>query len=384
MKFVEKAKTFLESSAGKKQSEDATLDKTAKELAKWFKEDYTGPRMPFKELMTASDFGILFQKVVTDAIRTPVEPEYIGVKLFTRTIQVDSNTIFKIPTITGTTAEDVPHNERLPRKDLGMGQSVIASDMLRTGLAFDIDPDLLTDAMYNLLPYYIAAGKSAMNRKKEEKVWNRCLERAKVMFDNSLPTADAWTNGKAEDGRTQNGSFSLYDMIDMMGAMMNNGYTPTDFLANPLSWAIWHKDPVLRAQFYHAGQVGQNIWSKTPDMSSSGIQGIFPFGVTYHSTRFMTPRFGQSFVGGLPAATGVANVTDMLLLDRNNPLIIIQREGMTMERWDNGPEIDYTSLGFKEKYLIEGFDLVRSAVVAKNIRLVQNFEPLYNVGNVVH
>lgn len=383
LNFVEKAKVFLQSEAAKPGAKEEQIAKTAKELGKWFTKEYVGPRLPFQELMTSSDFGVLIQKVVTDKMQMPVEPDYIGINLFTRTIQIDTNTVFRFPSIGATTAEDVPNNERLPRKDLSFNQSVIAADMLRTGLAFDVDPDLLNDSMYNLLPYYVEAGRRAMVRKKEQKVWDKTLERAFTMFDNSSANPAAWSSGRANDGVTKNGSFSLYDMIDMMGAMMNNGYTPTDFLANPLSWAIWHKDPVLRAQFYTAGQVGQSIWNKKPDDTDSGMQSVFPFGVVYHSTRFMTPKFNQTFSGGLPAATGAANVSDMLLIDRGNPLIIIQREGMTMERWDT-QEIAYTTLGFKERYMIEGFDLVRSAVQAKNIRLVQNFEPLYNIGTVVH
>jgi hypothetical protein len=325
--FVEKALAHSEALKLKNKEQDLVkLQRTQEEFGKLFDPKFAGSRLPWQELMSASDFGVLIQKVVTDKLQLPVEPEYLGVKMFTQTLTIDPHTVYKFPILNNAvTAVQVPNNQRIPRQDLAITSHAITADMLRTGIAFDLDPELLNDSMYNLLPYYVEAGRRAMLRAKEEQVWKKCLERAYVMFDNGLANPAAWTTGKGDDARTPNGAFSLNDMIDMMGGMYQKGYTPTDLITSHITWAIWFKDPLIRNQMHNGGQIGQGIWSKLPDISSAGIQSVFPFGVTYHATRFMEPRFGVTLSGGLPAATGTANVSDVLLIDRNDPLLILQK-----------------------------------------------------------
>lgn len=351
------------------------------QLKRTFDPSYKGPRVPFKELMTSSDFGILFQRVVTDRLQMPVEPQYIGVSLFSRTIPLEANTVARFPIMGAVVAADVPNNLPIPRQDPAITQQVMSVDALRSAVAFDLEPELIDDSMYNIIGFLVEAGRRALIRHKEKKVWDECLDRAYTMFDNFSSDSDGWTSGKASNGTTLNGSFAFDDMIDMMAGLVVNGYTPTDLIANPLAWAVWHKDPVLRAQFFTLGQVGNGIWSKSPDISDGGTQSIFPWGVQYHTSRFMPVTFAQTDSDGVPDATGSANVTDFLLIDRNNPVTIVEREGLTTDRWET-KEVETITLAMKEKYAVYGFDGGRSAVKAKNIRLVQNFAPLFNVGQV--
>jgi hypothetical protein len=110
--------------------------KSSTEFKKLFDSSYQGPRPDFKELMTSNDFGILFQKVVNDSLSMPVEPEYLGIKLFTRTINLDTATAVRFPIMGAVTATDVPNNRPVPEQDIAMTQQTLTVDDLISAVAF--------------------------------------------------------------------------------------------------------------------------------------------------------------------------------------------------------------------------------------------------------
>lgn len=358
------------------------FEKKVGNFKKLFRSDYAGARPAFKELMTSSDFGILVQRVITDALQSPVEANYIGIELFSKILRLEPNTVFRFPIMGAVVASFVPNNQRIPRQDPAITQQVLTVDARRAAVAFDVEPELIDDSMYNLLSYFVEAGRAALLRLKEQTVWDTCLDAAHTMFDNENSDTTYWTSGLGPDAATVNGSFSINDMIDMMAGLVVNGYSPTDFIANPMAWAVWHKDPVMRAQFFTMGQIGAGIWSKTPSVEDAGMQGVAPFGVNYHVSRFMPVTFDGTLSAGVPAGTGTAaHLTDFLLVDRSQPIIIVEREGLTSDRWET-QEIESVTLAMKEKYAVYGVNQGRAAVKAKNVRLVLNEQSIFNVGQV--
>ncbi len=356
-----------------------------KVVGEYFNPEFKGPRAPFKEMITANDFGILYQRVITDRLQQPVEPQYLGVSLFSRTIELEPNTIYKWPVIGGVVAFEYVANDRIPRQDPAITMNITNMDAKRYGVAFDFEQEMIDDSMYNIVSFLVEAGRRALVRKKEQMVWETCLENAHVTFDNSLSDSNAWTGGKGRDGVTNNASITFDNFIDMMAGLTVNDYNPTDCILNPMAFSILLKDPILRAQFVTAGQIGANIWKATPNLSSAGFQALSPWGIQYHASRFMPVRFGQTLATGalIPtASSGTAyNYTDILFVDRNNPVLIVQREGITTDQWKTD-EVEILTLAMREKYAVYGFDMGRSATLAKNVALVQNHEPAMNVGMV--
>jgi hypothetical protein len=352
----------------------------ATEFKKYFSPDYEGPRVPFTELMTANDFGILLQRIINDQLQMPVEPEYLGVSLFSRTLNVAGATTVRVPIMGAVNAADVPVGQPVPRQDASFTQQMITMDANRSGVAFALDKEVLNDSMYNIMGLLVEAGRRALLRHKEKKVWDAVLAGAHVAYTNTGSDSRGWTNGKGDTGSglARNGSIAFDDFIEMMGQLMVNGHTPTDMILNPMAWAILHKDPIMRAQFLTQGQVGAAIWNKRPEMNN---QALTPWGIMYHSSRFMPVEFEQTYtICGTTGTSG--NFTDILMFDRNNPVLIIEREGLQTDQWDS-KETDVHTLVMKERYSIYAVDAMRAAIKAEKVRLVPNEQTVFNVGTVV-
>ncbi len=380
IKFLDMAKAVKENYEAKHGNSDEAkkLNAGVGILKEMFDPSFKGPRVPFKELMTANDFPILFSRVVTDQLQQPVEPQYLGISTFSRTINVGPAQTLKFPMVGAVTADDIPLGQPIPRRDLTISMQMVTFDSSRSGVAFDIDPDLLNDSMYNLLSFFTEAGRRALLRWKEEKVWNYVRDNAHVIFDNESSDSRGWTSGRGEDGVTRNGSMAYDDFIEMIAQMMQNEYEGTDILLNPMGWAIFHKDPIMRAQWMNGGQIGANIWSKSPELVP---QSITPFGLSYHATRFMEVDLEK--VRTICGVTGTSgNYLDILMVDRNNPLLILQREGITLDQWQVH-ETDISTIAMKERYAIYGVDGNRSSVIAKSVRLATNHQPVATVTTVI-
>lgn len=386
MKILELAKTVQSAFEKKTQIAAEDYNNSLKIVKEYFNPEYTGPRPHFQEMITANDFGILFQKVVTDQLQMSVEPQYLGVSLFSKTVQLEANTVYKWPVMGGVEAFEYTANDRIKRQDPAIIMQVTAMDAKRYGVAFDFEPEMVDDSMYNIVSFLVEAGRRALVRKKEQLVWDTTLDNAHVMFDNTLADSNAWTAGKAADAQTLNGSISFDNFIDLMAGLVHNMYSPTDCIINPLAYSILLKDPIMRAQFVTAGQIGQNIWRSVPNTSDSGFQSLSPWGIQYHASRFMPINFNKTTLGtGVLAGNSTSgtgfNLTDILFVDRNNPVLIVQREGLTTDQWKT-QEVEVMTLAMKEKYAVYGFDMGRSANQAKNIALVANHEPVVNIGMV--
>lgn len=350
-------------------------------LSKLLDPSFKGWRPSFQELMGAQDFSFLVQKVVTDRLQVPPEPEFIGLRLFSRTINLDPNTVFQYPVMGQVSASDVPMGRPIPAQDLDFTVRIMASSTKRSAIAFDVEKDLLNDAMYDLIPFFVDAGNRALNRHKEKKVWYAAVDEAHVVFDNENSDPNFWTTGKHTDGVTPNGSICYDDFLMLFAGLVANGYAPDAIIGHPLAWAVWHKDPLLRAQFYHMSSIAQNIFSKMPGISDSDTSALMPWGIRPYNSRFMPIDLNGTLTGGVALGSGTAMITDFLVIDSGNQVVIASTEAPSMDRWDVN-ELDTSRIVMKEKYEVYGIDYENSAVKAKNIRLVDNHKPLFNAGMV--
>ena len=386
------AEILKKTASEKVPSTDMTMEqflKSVEGLKKFFDNSYFGPRPAFRELMTATDFNVLVQKVVMDQMQQPIEGEYIGINLFSRKISVAPNTTVAFPLMGAIEATQVVPGQMVKRTEPAISMRVASTDALKWGVATDIENDLIDDSLYNIIPYIIEAQRRAMVRKKEELVWKACMDNAHVMYDNANASPTYWTSGHGADAKTLNGSWAFDDLIEMMAGLQVNGYSPTDIIMNPLAYAAFHRDPILRAQFFTMGAIGGAIYSRGPEVSEQGLKNALPWGINYHLSRFipvslngsLTTNGTLSGLGATSGASGAANVTEMLVVDRGEPIIIIEREAMHNDRIFN-QETEVVSLVMKEKYAVYASDQTRGAVRAKNIRLVTNTSPLFTVNTI--
>jgi hypothetical protein len=155
---------------------------------------------------------------------------------------------------------------------------------------------------------------------------------------------------------------------------------------HPLSWVVLAKDPILRAQFLHGGQIGQTVWRNMPTFDQSAN---LPWAINYVVTPFMpltlrskiTGHTGSGNAWPNPANLPDANISDILIVDRNNGILILQREPMSMDDFEDWRR-DARMMKFKERYGVAALNQGRGMTVIKNVRLDTNYAPVVTIRQV--
>jgi hypothetical protein len=357
------------------------LTETEKILRELMRSDRSRPRgvpnLSMKEAVHSADFKILFPKVISDTLQQPIEPTYIGQGLLARTIQVDGARIMEFPTLGAIRAFELADSQEPPEQDPAFSKNITEIRVRRFGLKLEFSNEVLDESQWDILALYTNAAGNAMMRKKEELIFNEYETRAITIFNNASTNTALHTTGVGSDGTTPNATFDHMDLLDMMAALGTNGYNPTDVIVHPMAWAIWAKDPFLRFQLMYKGGVGQTLgnFSQEP----AGIQTYMPFGLNVVVSPFQTIAYNTSLSTGLSGFT--SHYSTITVVDRNSSLLVLQRTPMSMVQWEN-PIRDIRSMAFHEKYGLSILNGGRSAVVAKNVRIAVNYQPLYTIRTV--
>ncbi len=209
---------------------------------------------------------------------------------------------------------------------------------------------------------HIRAAGRAMARHKEEKIFTAFSRHGHTVFDNDITKAthphltddeikDAKTTGLGEDAETNN-TLGVDDILDMIIALMANGYTPSDMLMHPLVWTIFAKNALL-------GSLG--FPPETPDgsfrLGPDSVQGRIPFGINVWLSPFIPfNREDKKF--------------DMYVVDKNEVGVLLNKDNMSTEQFDN-PLRDIRTLKVKERYGCAVLDEGRAVAVAKNIKFAK-------------
>lgn len=334
----------------------------------------TVAKIPLKEAVYAPDFKILFPKVITDGLRMPVEPKYVGQQLLSKTIQVEGNRIYEFPVLGTIRAHEIPEHGEPPMEDPAFSKNTTEVRVRRFGLQLGVGNDVIEESQWELLGYYLNAANDALLRLKEEQVFTAYEQYSYTRFDNSSTDATFQTTGKASDGDTANGTFDLMNLLDMMATLIQNNYIPSDVVLHPMMWALWAKDPFLRYQLLMQGQVGQQ--AMVPSLDGAGSYA--PFGLNVVVTPFQKVELGKTLATGI---TGTGNYASITVLDRGRAMLILQKTPVSMVKFEDVMR-DIQRIMLHERYGLGVLDGGRSSIVAKNIALATNYEPLYTIRQV--
>jgi hypothetical protein len=340
------------------------------------------PKIEMKEAVHTADFRVLLPRVIQGLLQQPVEPNYIGQSLLARTIQVEGHRIMEFPTLGAIRAYELGDTEEPPEQDPSVKKNITEIRVRRFGLKLELSQDIVDESQWDLVGLYTNAAGSAMRRKKEELIFTEYGKRAIVVFDNSLAqSAGKWTTGVGSDGVSPNGTFDHLDLLDMMAALGANGYNPSDVILHPLAWAVWAKDPYLHFQLLFKGGVGQSFGQFQGTGVDMNANQYVPFGLNVVVSPFQDVSYRTNLSN--PGVTGgvAANYTTITVVDRNSSILVMEKTPMSVAQWEN-PLRDIQNMMFHEKYGLALLNGGRSAVQAKNIRIDQNFQPVYTVRNV--
>jgi len=208
----------------------------------------------------------------------------------------------------------------------------------------------------------------ALARKKEEKCFNLFSKYGHIVFDNMLRNTmpEAGTTGKNEHGAL-NDTMNTADMIDLVIAVMANGYVPTDILLHPLTWSVFMKNELI-GTFSQAALGGYGVdWNSNLNkqhapsikLNPDGFAGRMPFPINITFSPFIpfnrhTKRF------------------DMYVVDRNEVGVLLEKEPISTDQFDD-PARDILNLKAKERYGLGLLNEGRAVAVARNIALEASY-----------
>ncbi len=335
---------------------------------------YRGPRISMEEALMSPYASILFPKVISDIMLRPKEPIMIGQTLLAKTVMIDNTRSVEFPVLGALRAFDMSEVQEYREQNLSFGEHLTEIKVNKVGLQLAISEDVIKDAMWDVLALYLEAAGYAMLRHKEEKIFWEFTENGHVVFDNSLLNPAAWTAGR-DANQNLNGTIAFDDLIDLMGGIVANEYIPTDILMHPLAWVIFAKDPVLRNVLLTGGQIGQSIWTQIPQFDQ---QVNMPWNINYVVTPFINLSLNTTIATGPASGYANSNVTDVVVIDRQNACVVLQRDAMEIEHFDD-PRRDIQLAKLRERYGVGSINAGKAAAVAKNIRIDTNYAPLNTV-----
>lgn len=314
--------------------------------------------MNIKEALNSRDAAVLVTKVIEGALEESAEPLYIGTELFDK-INVDNNNRIVFPALGQLRADVIPEGGEYPRDhlDVILKEGATQVDVTKKGLIVPITEEMIEDSLWEVVAAHIRAGGRAMARLKEELIYKQMSKFGHPVFNNDLRAKhpEAGTNGLNEYGQP-NDTLSVEDVFDIVVALMNNEYMPTDCLIHPLTWSVFVKNGLVNIFNNPALGGNDSIGSIDTDVTN----GRLPVAINIMSSPFIPfDRQRKRF--------------DMYVVDRNNIGVIIQRENMTTDQF-NDPYLDIQNLKLKERYGIGLLDEGKAVAVAKNIALDTSFE----------
>lgn len=382
---INKAKSIVkqEISEGKKPSIALeTLDLVEK-MTRNMNNDYSRGKVTIKEAMMSTDSIKLFPKVIEGKLREAAEPEYLGTR-FMDLIHVEggSSTVYQIPVVGELYASEVGEGGRYNESQADMTTVEARPLEIRVkkiGLKVSITEEAITDSSWDIYGLNIRKMGRAMARYKEECIFNVFSENGHTVYDNSKRTQspELGTTGRAQDG-SYNDTFSVEDFLDLVLAMMGNGFNPTDIIMHPLTWVVFARNSMVGNGLTFGAFGANNVHPNgaiqgTPaafGMSNNGsgqklimrpeeVQNRLPVPLTVNFSPFV--HFDK-----------VNKTFDMYCLDKNEVGCIIQKEGLTTDNWTD-PERDIRLLKCKERYGVGVYNNGRAITVAKNIAVAASY-----------
>jgi len=351
-------------------------------LAQFTGKDFKGerfdvPEIKIDEAMGTSDASIIFPRVINNVLLEPKEPIlWLSNNVADTVTLPDGAPIYvEFPRTTALQAFDMSEGQDYPAQQLSVVQDMTSMRIRRVGLASSVTDDVIRQSMWPILALLMRMMAAAINRRVEENLYQAMIQKAQNVFDNNSTNNVYHTSG-VDLSQNWNGSFGYDDLVKMLGVLLGNRYNATHFLAHPLAWPIFALDPILRATFYHGGQIGQGIWNRAPQFDQSAA---IPFGLTY------IPYYALTYTeqGSLTSAPqlGPSLVSDLYLIDKANSLYLAERGGIEMDQMDNWYR-DSKQVKAKKYCGVASKDGGHGMISAKNIRIVKNQSSVMVVNTV--
>jgi len=352
-------------------------------------------RIEMKDIFTP-DTTRFIQETVTTIIKEALEPQLLIVPNLFQRINLEIGRSIEIGAVGALIAHPVPEGAEYPTADLQFDKGKMVSVYVQKyGLRLPITQEHIDDSQYDVINLWLKAAGRALARRKEMVAISYINEMGTVLFDNLAPANSQYgvTTGRDITG-AQNWTYTFNDLIRQYAFMAMRGYAPNTLLMHPMAWAIFAVDPLMRElvisgqsvaseglpQGTYAqnwGQMLKGLGYNTTAVQNPHTTALQPWGASF----YVAPRYFPTGIKVLvtPFVRFVANatpdglpLTDIVFADSNNCGILVQRDDVSTERWED-PSRDMVNVKIKERYGMNVMMQGRAITIAKNVVIDKNY-----------
>ena len=344
--------------------EQYQLTDNDEKVFKAFSETLDGKTVPgfnFKDFLASPSAKVLIPRVIIGTMRTAADPVYLASKFYKK-IRLKNGQAVMFPSIGVMRAHDVAEGQEIPEETVDWQthkNSLISVG--KSGVRIQYSDELQNDLEFDLVSVLIAEAGRAMARLKEQKAFDEWLRHGWTVFDNNLRgrIPEAGTTGLDFEGNL-NDTMSIDDLLDVIIAVYNNEYTPTDLVMHPLVWTCFARNGLtgsLTAPFDR--ETKRELPNATFKLGPESIQGRLPFSFNVNLSPFA------------PIDRG-AKTFDLFCVDANNGGVQIVKDDLKTENFRD-PSRDLNNIKVIERYGFGTYNEGRAICSAKNISMAKSY-----------
>lgn len=319
------------------------------------------PGFNFKDFLASPSAKVLIPRVIIGTMRQAADPVYLASKFYKK-IRLKNGQAVMFPSIGVMRAHDVAEGQEIPEEtvDWQLHKNSLIH-VGKSGVRIQYSDELQSDLEFDLISVLLQEAGRAMARLKEQKAFDEWLRHGWTVFDNSLRAKipEAGTTGLDFQGNL-NDTMSIDDLLDIIIAVYNNEYTPTDLIMHPLVWTVFARNGLtgsLTAPFDR--ETKREMPNAQFKLGPESIQGRLPFSFNVNLSPFAPiDRVGKTF--------------DMFCVDANNVGVQIVKDELKTEEFRD-PSRDLNNVKVIERYGFGTYNEGRAICSAKNISMAKSF-----------
>lgn len=319
------------------------------------------PGFNFKDFLASPSAKVLIPRVIIGTMRQAADPVYLASKFFKK-IRLKNGQAVMFPSIGVMRAHDVAEGQEIPEEtvDWQLHKNSLIH-VGKSGVRIQYSDELQSDLEFDLVSVLLQEAGRAMARLKEQKAFDEWLRHGWIVFDNALRAKipEAGTTGLDFEGNL-NDTMSIDDLLDLIIAVYNNEYTPTDLIMHPLVWTCFARNGLtgsLTAPYDR--ETKRELPNAQFKLGPESIQGRLPFSFNVNLSPFAPiDRRGKTF--------------DMFCVDGNNVGVQIVKDEMKTENFRD-PSRDLNNVKIIERYGFGIYNEGRAICAAKNISMAKSF-----------
>jgi hypothetical protein len=341
-----------------------------------------------KDVLNNTDLSRLVPIAISEIVREASEFELLATKLFKKISQKEGIYI-QLPAVGAMdTVEEVPAGAEYGTENITMGGgTAIRIDIRKYGIKLGLTEEMVENSQWDVIGEWLKAAGKAFARKKNNLQFNMFERQGLTLVDNKNPANTVL--GRALSGKDGAGnlnySFTNEDFFDIYAAMLQEGFAPKVVVVHPMTWAIWVKDPILRAfaftraggpfmNQFELGGVKRDSFFGGLGKSSGGADAGEDVPPDFQGRPILPPYLNvplQIMVSPQVPFNPVEKTTSMYFVDTDNAGAIVQGEEINHHSWGD-PERDIYRIKLREKYGISMLNEGRGVGVVKNVPIVPN------------